>query len=135
MIVIIDTNILISSVIAPSGNEARVIALIQRQAVQAAITNATLMEYKHVLTRPRFSFDPVDVESALHPFRFYSILVHPTRHLTLSPDEADNRFLECAEAARADFLITGNKRHFPDRHGRTRIVNAREFLDVFNASA
>ena len=37
------------------------------------------------------------------------------RTITKFVDEADNRFLECAEAARADFLGTGGKRHFPKR--------------------
>jgi predicted nucleic acid-binding protein len=47
-----------------------------------------------------------------------------------SPDEDDNRFLELAEAASAQYLVTGNKRHFPDRWKQTRIVNAREFLEI-----
>jgi predicted nucleic acid-binding protein len=40
----------------------------------------------------------------------------------------DNRFLECAESAGADFLVTGNRRHFPKVWKTARIVNAREFL-------
>ena len=42
-----------------------------------------------------------------------ALLVHPTMPLTVAPDEADNRFLECALEARAAFLVTGNLRHFP----------------------
>jgi uncharacterized protein len=36
--------------------------------------------------------------------------------------------LECAEAGEADFLVTGNKRHFPAHWGKTRVVNARELI-------
>jgi predicted nucleic acid-binding protein len=43
-------------------------------------------------------------------------------------DEDDNRFLECALSAGADFLVTGNLRHYPEIFGTTRIVNARGFL-------
>ncbi len=44
-------------------------------------------------------------------------------------DPDDNRFLECAEAARADYLVTGNTRHVP-RHWRgTEVVNARELIE------
>ena len=43
-------------------------------------------------------------------------------------DEDDNRFLECAFSAEANYLITGNLRHYPDICGITRIVNARRFL-------
>ena len=46
----------------------------------------------------------------------------------LDPD--DNRFLECSEAAHAEFLITGNLKHYPKEYKNTRIVNARQFLEA-----
>jgi predicted nucleic acid-binding protein len=58
------------------------------------------------------------------------------RRLTVCPDADDNRILECADAAGADFLVTGNKRHFPAEWKRTSVVNGREFLErVFPRSA
>jgi uncharacterized protein len=56
-------------------------------------------------------------------------MVHPSRTLTDTTHEPDNRFLECAAAACADFLITGNKRHVPKDWRPSKIVNAREFID------
>ena len=48
----------------------------------------------------------------------------------VSPDPADTKFLHCAAAAQADFLVTGNKRDFPEpSYGPTRVVNAGELLD------
>jgi hypothetical protein len=44
--------------------------------------------------------------------------------------KADRQFLECAEAAGADFLVTGNKRHFPARWGDTLVVDARALVEV-----
>src|SRR5580765_2413086 len=98
MLVVVDTNILISALIAPSGNEARIVTAVQNQVLSAAVSIDLLAEYEDVLTRPKFSFDPEEVTRLLHPFRFYSILVHPTHRLSISPDESDNRFLECAQA-------------------------------------
>jgi predicted nucleic acid-binding protein len=46
------------------------------------------------------------------------------------PDADDNRFLECADAANADYPITGNLKHFPDRWKRTKIVNSLTFLEL-----
>lgn len=57
-----------------------------------------------------------------------SEIVTPQSRLTISPDEEDNRLLECASACRADILVTGNRKHFPDYLGITRIVSPREFL-------
>jgi predicted nucleic acid-binding protein len=46
---------------------------------------------------------------------------------TLRPE--DNKFLECSEETEADYLVTRNKRHFSQRWGKTRVVNARQFVD------
>jgi uncharacterized protein len=54
----------------------------------------------------------------------------PERIVAVSPDEPDNRFLECAEAAEADYLVTGNVKHFPKTHKRTEIVTGRRFLNI-----
>jgi uncharacterized protein len=39
-------------------------------------------------------------------------------------------FLECADAARADYLITGNRRHFPAFWKGTKIISSREFITL-----
>jgi predicted nucleic acid-binding protein len=36
-----------------------------------------------------------------------------TCRLDVTSDPDDNMFLECADAARADYLVTGNPKHFP----------------------
>jgi predicted nucleic acid-binding protein len=51
-------------------------------------------------------------------------------HLTAASDEDDNRFLECAAAAGAEYLVTGNLRHYPAAHGSTQVVNARGFFTL-----
>jgi uncharacterized protein len=56
-------------------------------------------------------------------------IVSPDRELTATHDPADNRFLECAEALKAGYLVTGNKRHFPTEWRQTQVVNARELLE------
>ncbi len=38
--------------------------------------------------------------------------------------------VECADAARADYLITGNQRHFPKFWKNTKVISSSEFLDV-----
>jgi hypothetical protein len=43
--------------------------------------------------------------------------------------DSENRFLECAEALKADHLVTGNKRHFPTEWRQTQVVDARELLE------
>jgi predicted nucleic acid-binding protein len=48
----------------------------------------------------------------------------------VAQDPDDNIFLECADAARADYLVTGNQRHFPQFWKQTKVVMSREFLSI-----
>ena len=65
-------------------------------------------------------------------FKSRTKLVSPIRTLDVCREDAsDNRFLECAEAAKAEFLITGNKSHFPLRYGSTVVVTPREFWEEY----
>ena len=45
-------------------------------------------------------------------------------------DPDDDMFLECAQAAHADYLVTGNLKHFPEFWESTRIVTPRNLLDI-----
>ena len=89
-----------------------------------------MAEYAEVIARPKLRIDESTRFAILDYFHKNGFLLTPVHRLAISPDESDNRFLECAEAASADFLVTGNKRHFPDNYGLTKIVNAREFLEA-----
>ena len=62
--------------------------------------------------------------------RSRAVLVRPSQQLQVTLDPDDNVFLECAHEARADYLVTGNKRHFPQFWKSTKIVNARELLEL-----
>jgi predicted nucleic acid-binding protein len=60
----------------------------------------------------------------------------PVDFSAASPDPADSKFLHCAMAARADFLVTGNRRDYPDTpYGHTRVVSAGELLDWITLEA
>jgi predicted nucleic acid-binding protein len=82
------------------------------------------------LRRPRFQIDSKRVTQSLRLIKKRAKSVKPTRTLSVSPDPDDNRFLECAEAAGADYLVTGNKRHFPSKHGKTLVANARQLIEI-----
>jgi len=54
----------------------------------------------------------------------------PSVNLPVCPDPDDDVFLECAEAAHADYLITGNLKHFPQYWRNTKVINFRELLNI-----
>jgi putative PIN family toxin of toxin-antitoxin system len=94
------------------------------------VSQVILDEYLRILGKPKLKLVPRELEGFLVSLKQRAAWVLPEHRLQISPDEADNRFLECAETIDAEFLITGNKRHFPKAWKNTRIVNAREFLEL-----
>lgn len=54
--------------------------------------------------------------------------------MTAAGDPDDNIFLECAEAAEANYVITGNTKDFPDVWALARIVTVRQFFEVVAAA-
>jgi uncharacterized protein len=127
--IVLDTNVLVSALLATKGNESTALLLILSGQFEIGVTAAILSEYREVLERPRFNIFGPRINDLLAQLGAYSKLVFSRSTVEASPDEADNRFLECAETFRAEFLITGNKRHFPKDWKNTMIVNAREFLE------
>ncbi len=57
-------------------------------------------------------------------------LVEPVRVLQVAKDPDDNKFVECADAARADYLITGNAKHFSRFWKNTKVITSREFISI-----
>jgi predicted nucleic acid-binding protein len=57
-------------------------------------------------------------------------MVTPTQLLTISKHDSDNRFYECADAAAADYIVTGNTKHFTKPHKNTRIITGRQLLEL-----
>ncbi len=57
-------------------------------------------------------------------------MITPFRLLDVTKDPDDNKFLECADAARADYLLTGNLQHFPRFWKKTKVITSREFVSI-----
>ncbi len=126
--IVIDTNVMVSANLKPEGLEAKATRWTLNRHAQLYVSKAILAGYERVLKYPELKFVPAEVDHFLALVRRVAVLVRPTRTLTECPHESDNRFLECAEVARVDYLVTGNRRHFPNQWETTRVVNARELL-------
>lgn len=61
-------------------------------------------------------------------------MAKPSTVISQCAHEPDNRFLECAEEAEADYLVTGNTRHFPKHWTATKVANAGELLQLAGLS-
>lgn len=131
MKIVLDTNALVSGVLSPNGPPAAVLRALLTERVQLCYDERIISEYRAVLTRPKFSFDPGLVEELIG---FLEAAGTPTLAPPLAitlPDPWHQMFVEVAAAGEADYLVTGNLKHFPEaaRAGVT-VVSPREFLDA-----
>jgi uncharacterized protein len=127
--VVLDTNVVVSAHLNSEGYERHVLDLALAGKIRLFASEAILAEYEGVLRRPKFAIAVGHVAKSLRLLRFTARIVEPRRELRVARDRADNRFLECAEAARADYLVTGNKRHFPETWRQTLVVNSKELIE------
>lgn len=128
--VVLDTNVLVSALLTRRGFEASALDLALAGRAQLFISPPILAEYDEVLRRPKFNLTRTSVDRLLRKLQDRSTLVHPKSRVAASPDDDDNRFLECAETAGAHYLVTGNLKHYPASWRRTRIVTARQFVEL-----
>ena len=128
--VVIETNVLASAMISSVGNEALLLMAINQGLVTPYFSSEILDECSEVLLRPRFSFPASEVDALLDLLRRRGNLCNPQSTARISPDPDDDKFIACALAGKADFPVTGNKRHFPEEPSGAKVVNAAELLEV-----
>lgn len=128
--VVADTNVYISAIVFGGTCEA-ILALARAGVVELFVSPAILTELKSALSAT-FGWTQPQVREALTEITTLASLVRPSVRLSgVLPHEQDHRILECALAARAEFLVTGDKRHLqPLKIFRgIQIVSPRGFLD------
>jgi uncharacterized protein len=137
MKVVLDTNILIQSVISSQGRANQILNILRRGEFEFIVSEAVLQEYSTVLTYPRIQALTKKTDSYITEFiqdlRDFATIVHPKMTLTIvENDPTDNKFFECAVAGRADYIVSSNK-HLLDigEYRRVRVVTPEFFRDLF----
>ena len=135
MKVVLDTNILVSGLLQSKGNPAQVLELALAGALLVCYDASIVEEYREVLGRPRFEFDPERVREVLTKIQLDGLAVDASSAQGIGlPDPDDEPFLAVAVAAAADFLVTGNIAHYPKSKRRgCVVVTPAEFMDRWRA--
>ena len=106
--VVLDTNIIISAILF-GGKPKAVIDLIISGTVFCSLSLPIIEELISVLQRPKFGFSASACLQVVEQLHGICRIVSPQVHLdVITEDPDDNRILECAVAANADFIITGD---------------------------
>ena len=127
---VIDTNVVVSAALKPEGLQRTVVLLAMTKPARWYVSDAIMSEYTTVLARPEFKIRRSLRQQLLQLIKNHARVVTRSRPLQVTPDPGDNMFIECADAARADYLLTGNQRHFPKFWKNTKIISSSEFLSV-----
>jgi len=120
--VVVDTNVFISSLLNTEGNPRKVIDLWRYEKVTLCVSREILAEYFAVLSRFGVSREPEGKEMLqLFQNRYNQVFLTSTPAISaIREDPADNKFIECAVAAGAKYIVSG------DRH----LLNLKAFKGI-----
>ncbi len=123
---VIDTNILVSALLSPSGSPAKVLDHVLNGNIILCYDSRMVAEYQDVLLRPKFGFDKRAVKQVVDFIVHSGISIVPVPILEAFEDEDDKAFYEVARTAKA-YLVTGNAKHFPKE---PMVITPQELLSI-----
>jgi uncharacterized protein len=133
--IVIDTNVIVSSLIQRGFPNLIISELFIEQKIQLCISDELLAEYYEVLSRPKFSKFPdffAKAESLLVDIESRAKKYTPKIELAIISDDDDNMIVELADECEADFIITGNTNDFTiSNYKNTKIVTPREYWELY----
>ena len=132
--VVLDTNILISALALISESSDQVIELARRGEIELYISKPILFEFLRVLME-KFRYNENEANERLALILKIAMLVDPKEKFSaIEDDESDNRILECAFAAKTNFIVSGDKHLKSLKEFKSiRILSPSEFIrDYFS---
>jgi uncharacterized protein len=127
---VVDTNVIVSAALKPESLQRTSLLIAISKPARLYVSHPILAEYAEVLSRPELRIRRGLRLQLLQLIKSHSHIVKPSRRIEAASDPDDNMFLECADAARADYLITGNRRHFPTFWKSMKVIGVRDFIDL-----
>lgn len=127
--VVLDTNVVVSALLKKNSNPDLCLNVILSGLVKIILSHAIVTEYEEVLLRPEFDFNQKLVKVVLHRLTKNAILTKVTQYVDASADPEDNRFIEASISGKADYIVAGNKHHFPMHLNLVSVVSPAEFIE------
>jgi putative PIN family toxin of toxin-antitoxin system len=132
---VLDTNVLISAVIATGVPHEVVVAGFEGE-YQIVVSVPTLTEFRTTLHKypDRFGLDEDEVQEEVETIRYFAEFVEPDEEINaVEADPDDDKFLEAAVAGNVDYLVSGDKHLLElDSFRGIDIVTPRTFYDCLD---
>ena len=128
MRVVVDTNVLVSAILRGRTPKEVIQFIIDTPDYYWMVSTEILKEYKEVLSRPKFKLTQSVIEEWWFVLDTVTTLIEVNDVVDFPRDRKDAKFLACALAIDADFLLTGD-RDFTEAEnlGKTRIISVSLF--------
>lgn len=134
MILVLDTNILLSALIVRGTPLDYLYEAWRRGRFELASTERQLEELNRVSRRPFFQtrIKPSEMGRMVNDIRRLALMCDPLPSVERSPDPNDDYLLATAQTAVAHYLVTGDKSDLLalHNHGHTCIISARNMLEL-----
>ncbi len=132
--VVLDTNIIVSALIAKHGAPAVIFEKLILGEIKNHISKEIVDEIKDVFQRreitkrtPKNSRDFIIVQLIKN-----SVFVKPRKKVYICEDKDDNKFLEVALEAKANFIVSGDKHLLKiKKYKKIKVLNPSEFVLIF----
>lgn len=131
MKVVLDTNVYISAILF-GGNCEEILWLAAQRSFELVISKSIILEIEVVL-KEKFKWSKKQVSDALTYLRNISTVIKPNISLSVIKDDpSDNKIIECAVAAGANYIVTGDKNHLlpVKEYKGIKILTPAEFLKL-----
>jgi len=128
MRVVVDTNVIVSALMNTNGTPSKILSLIQNGNVKILYDNRIIFEYIDVLSRKEFGFPNETIDDLINSFKHDGEFINSDYIKTSFSDETDKKFYEVYKTGNAEYLITGNIKHFPKEK---EIILPKDFLQLY----
>lgn len=116
--VVVDTNVLVSALLTenPLSSTSLILGFVLDGPLIPLYNDTILDEYKEVLGRKKFNFNPKIVSQLLSAIKKIGIKTEPTKvDCSMFPDQDDIVFYEIRMSVDDSYLVTGNIKHYPEK--------------------
>jgi putative PIN family toxin of toxin-antitoxin system len=133
MLVVLDTNVLVSGLLNGSRKPGKILDLILEGEIQLAFDDRILAEYEDVLARAEFQFDQAEVKTLINNIELSGFYCEAdSMHICDTDDPDDLPFIEVLSSSKADALVTDNLRHFSILAGKgCPVFSPTQFMNQF----
>lgn len=127
MKVVVDTNVIVSALMNANGTPAKIVSLILSGKIKILYDNRIVFEYIDVLSRKEFGFSMETIHDMIDYFKHNGEFINAEYINIKFSDETDKKFYEVYISGEAQYLITGNIKHFPIEDG---IIIPKKFMEA-----